>query len=98
VKFFGVPSLPSGPAAPVVARLPDLDDQRRLIAKARNESRRWLIRGVLMIAIAAIAVRRGWVVFGLIFLALAMLGLGLARSTSRRATELEAKLDLLEKP
>jgi hypothetical protein len=92
VKLFGVPSLPTGPAPPVVPHLPGPEDQRRLIARARAESRRWLVRSVLLLVIAALAVRRGWIAFGAAFLALAMLGLGLARSTSRRADALAQRL------
>jgi hypothetical protein len=96
VKLFGIPTLPSGPAAPPVPRLPGLDDQRRLVIRARSESRRWLVRSVLLLVIAALAVRRGWVAFGLVFLALALLGLQLSRSTSRRAAELERRLAATE--
>lgn len=96
-SLFSLPGIPSLPPVQGPPGLPDLDDQRRLIARARRESVRWLLRGVVMIAIAALAVRRGWTAFGLVFAALALLGLGLARSTSRRARELEAKLALLEK-
>lgn len=95
MKLFGVPS---GPAAPVVPRLPGLDDQRRLVDRARAQARRWLLRSVLMLVIAALAVRRGWVVFGLVFLGLAILGLQLARSTSRRAAELARRLAAAEGP
>jgi len=93
VKLFGIPSLPTGPAAPVVPHLPGLEDQRRLVARARAESRSWLVRSVLLLVVAALAVRRGWIVFGAVLLALAMLGLGLARSTSRRADELARRLE-----
>ena len=92
MKLFGIPAPPGGPAAPVVPRLPGLDDQRRLVARARSQSRRWLVRSVLLLVIAALAVRRGWIVFGLVFLALAILGLQLSRSVSRRAAELERRL------
>ncbi|HXY68990.1 MAG TPA: hypothetical protein VEH62_06040 [Gemmatimonadales bacterium] len=97
MKLFGVPSLPSAPAAPVVPQLPGIEDQRRLIVRARSESRRWLLRSVLLLVIAALSVRRGWIVFGLVFLALAMLGLGLARSTSRRAAELARRVEEAER-
>jgi uncharacterized membrane protein YciS (DUF1049 family) len=50
------------------------------------------VRSVLLLVIAALAVRRGWIVFGLVFLALAILGLQLSRSVSRRAAELERRL------
>ncbi|HTT69220.1 MAG TPA: hypothetical protein VMF70_14445 [Gemmatimonadales bacterium] len=98
MKLFGVPSLPTGPAAPVVPRLPGLDDQRRLVTRARAEARRWLLRSVLLLVVAALAVRRGWIVFGVVFLALAILGLQLSRSTGRRAGELARRLDGLEGP
>jgi hypothetical protein len=96
MKLFGVPALPTGPAAVVMPHLPDLDDQRRLIARARSESRRWLLRAVLLVAIGALAFRRGWFVLGLAFFALGLLVLQLSRSNTRQAAELEKKLALLE--
>ena len=88
--------LPVVVAVPSVPHLPDLDDQRRLIARARGESRRWLLRGVLLLVIGALSVRRGWIVFGLVFFALSLLVLQLSRSNLKQAAELERKLGLLE--
>jgi len=89
---FGVPGMrPLG-----VPQLPTLDDQRRLVARARSLARRWMLRAVLLLVIAALALRRGWLVFGLVFLALAVLAIQLARSTTRRAAELADKLKQLE--
>ena len=92
MKFFGVPAIPGLPLVPPATHLPDLDDQRRLVVRARREARRWLIRSVLLIVIGALAFRRGWLVFGVVFLALALLGLQLSRSTGRRAAALARQL------
>jgi len=93
MRLFGVPALPVVPVAPP---LPDVEAQRRLIARARGESRRWLLRCVLMVAIAALSFRRGWVIFGAVFFVLALLVLQLSRSNLKQAAELEQKLSLLE--
>lgn len=89
---FGVP----GMRPPGVSQLPDLDDQRRLVARARAQARRWMLRSVLLLAIAALAMRGGWLLFGLVFLALAILAIQLARSTTRRAAQLADLLKALE--
>jgi len=88
--------LPVVPVLPVVPHLPDLDDQRRLIARARRDSRRWLLRCVLLVVIGALSFRRGWIIFGAVFFALALLVLQLSRSNLKQAAELEKKLSLLE--
>jgi hypothetical protein len=89
---FGVPGMrPVG-----VPHLPDIEDQRRLVARARGQARRWTTRGILLFVIAALAVRYGWLIFGLIFLALALLALELARSTRRRAAALADRLKAME--
>ncbi len=98
MKLFGVPTIPSLPSVLPATHLPDLDDQRRLVVRARKEARRWLVRSVLLIVIGALAFRRGWLVFGAVFLALALLGLQLARSTGRRAAELARRLAAEEGP
>jgi hypothetical protein len=94
--MFGMRPLPVAPAVPAVPHLPDLDDQRRLIARARADSRRWLLRGALMLIIAALSFRRGWVIFGAVFLALVLLALQLSRASLKAAAELERKLSSLE--
>lgn len=88
MKLFAPPSFRRPPLPPV----PGLEDQRRLVARGRAEARRWLVRSVLLLVISAIAFRRGWILFALVFLALALLGAQLARSTRRRAIELAALL------
>jgi len=96
MSLFGMRPLPAAPAVPVVPHLPDLDDQRRLIARARGQAWRWMLRCVLLIVIAALAFRKGWIVLGTVCFALALLGLQLNRSNLRQAAELERKLALLE--
>jgi hypothetical protein len=91
-----MPPLPVVPVVPAPPHLPDLDDQRRLIARARGDSRRWLLRGALMLVIGALAFRRGWVIFGAVFFALMLLALQLSRASLRAAADLERKLSLLE--
>ena len=96
MSLFGMKPLPEAPAAPVVPHLPDLEDQRRLIVRARAQAWRWLLRCVLLIVIAALALRRGWIVLGVACFLLALLGLQLNRSNLKQAAELERKLALLE--
>jgi hypothetical protein len=98
VKLFGPPFGVPAPRPLAVPHLPGLEDQRRLVAKARGQARRWMVRGVLLFVISALAVRYGWVVFGLVFLALALLALELARSTRRRAAALADRLQQMEGP
>ncbi len=88
--------LPVAPALPVVPHLLNLDDQRRLIARARRDSRQWLLRAALMLVIGALAFRRGWIIFGAVFFALVLLALQLSRASLKAAAELERKLALLE--
>jgi hypothetical protein len=89
---FGVPGMrPLG-----VPSLPTLEDQRRLVVTARRRARRWMLRSVLLLVIGALAMRNGWVVFGVVFLALAILAIQLARSTTRSAAELADRLKELE--
>jgi len=88
--------LPAVPVLPVVPHLPDLDEQRRLIARARRDACHWLLRCVLLVVIAALSFRRGWIVFGAVFFALMLLALQLSRSNLKAAAELEQKLALVE--
>jgi hypothetical protein len=87
VNLPGIDGLPPAPGA---------DDQRALIKRARREALRWVFRSVLLAVIAGLALARGWIIFGVIFAALGVMGLQLARSTRRRAAELAQKLKLLE--
>jgi hypothetical protein len=96
MRLFGMRPLPVVAAVPAAPHLPDLDDQRRLIARARGDSRRWLLRCVLLLVVGALSVRRGWIILGVVFFALALLVLQLSRSTLKQAAELEKKLSLLE--
>ena len=96
MSLFGMRPLPVAPTAPAVPHLPDLEDQRRLIARARGQAWRWMVRCVLLIVIAALAFRRGWIALGTACFALSLLGLQLNRSNLKQAAELERKVALLE--
>jgi len=91
---FGVPGMRSVDAP----RVPTLEDQRRLVARARSQARRWMLRAVLLLLTAGLSVREGWVPLGLVLLALAVLAIELARSTTRRAAELADRLQEMERP
>ncbi len=96
MSLIGPPFGPPGLKPLTPPGVPTLEDQRRLVARARSLARRWMLRSVLLLAITALALRRGWIAFGLVFLALAILAIGLSRSTTRRATELTDRLKALE--
>jgi len=95
MRLFGMKPLPEAPAVPVVPHLPDLEDQRRLIARARSQAWRWMLRCVLLLVIAALAIRQGWIVLGVACFLLSLLGLQLNRSNLKQAAALEQKLSLL---
>jgi hypothetical protein len=84
------------PRVPGLPPFPGLDDPRQIVKRARREAGRWLFRAVLLTVIGALAITRGWLIFGVMFLGLAVMGFQLSRSTKRRAAELEQKLKLLE--
>jgi hypothetical protein len=87
----------SQPPIPGVPPIPGLDEQRALVKRARRESFRWFIRALMLAIISGLALRNGWVIFGVIFAALAVMGLQLSRTTRRRAAALLEKLKLLER-
>ena len=91
---FGINILGGGPLVPTpqAPRPLSLEEQRRLVVRARRQARQWFIRAVLLLVFGAIAVRWGWLAFGLVLFALSLLGIGLASSISRRAAELETRL------
>jgi hypothetical protein len=86
----------SGPLFPGVPSLPVLDDARALVKRARREARRWMFRAVMLALVSGLAIARGWLIFGVIFLALTVMAFQLSRSTRRRAAEMVDKLKLLE--
>ncbi len=69
---------------------------RALVKRARQEARRWMFRSVMLALVSGLAFARHWLVFGLVFLALTVMGLQLSRSTRHRAAELAQKLKDLE--
>ena len=74
----------------------DQEEVRALLKRARQEWRRWMFRSVLLALISGLAFTRHWLIFGLVFLGLTVLGYQLARSTRRHAAELADRLKLLE--
>lgn len=75
---------------------PGLDDQKALVKRARRDALQWTYRAVLLALISGLALRTGWIVFGVLFALLALMAVGLVRSTRRRAAVLAAKLKELE--
>ena len=76
--------------------MPGLDDQRVLVKRARRDALQWTYRAVLLALISGLALRTGWIVFGVLFAVLALMAVGLVRSTRRRAAVLAAKIKELE--
>jgi hypothetical protein len=77
---------------------PGHDEARALVKRARQEARRWMFRSVMLALISGLAFARHWLVFGLVFLGLTVMGMQLARSTRRRAAELAQKLKQMGVP
>ncbi|MGA2383477.1 MAG: hypothetical protein ABSG61_08580 [Gemmatimonadales bacterium] len=75
---------------------PGLDDQKALVKRARRDALHWGFRAVLLALISGLALRNGWIVFGVLFALLALMAVGLVRSTRRRAAQLAAKIKALE--
>ena len=73
-----------------------LDDQKALVKRARRDALQWTYRAVLLALISGLALRNGWIMFGVLFALLALMAAGLVRSTRRRAAVLAAKLKELE--
>jgi len=92
MRIFGIPALPSPPLVPKVPHLPDEEAQRRLIARARRQARAWLLRGALLVVAAALGVRSGWLLIGVVCFLLALLVLELSHSHRKQAAELERRL------
>jgi hypothetical protein len=82
--------------ARVPSTVPGLDDQKALVKRARRDALQWTYRAVLLALISGLALRLGWIVFGVLFALLALMAVGLVRSTRRRAAVLAAKLKELE--
>jgi hypothetical protein len=82
--------------ARVPSTVPGFDDQKALVKRARRDALQWTYRAVLLALISGLALRLGWIVFGVLFALLALMAVGLVRSTRRRAAVLAAKLKELE--
>lgn len=81
---------------PAPSGVPGLDDQKALVKRARRDAMRWTFRAVLLALVSGLALRNGWIVFGLLFAVLALMAAGLVRSMRRRAAQLAAKITALE--
>ncbi len=73
-----------------------LDAERALVRRARRDAWHWAFRAVVLALISGLALRFGWIIFGILFAALALMAAGLVRSMRRRAAQLEAQIRLLE--
>jgi len=80
----------------VPSTVPGLDDQKALVKRARRDALQWSYRAVLLALISGLALRNGWIVFGVLFALMAVMAVGLVRSTRRRAAVLAAKVKELE--
>ncbi len=74
----------------------DLDQHRALIKRARRDGFHWAFRAVLLALISGLALKAGWILFGILFGLLALMSVGLSRSMRRRAALLAAQIKLLE--
>ena len=86
-------SLENLPGAPGAS---GLDEQKALVKRARRDARHWIFRAVLLTIISALSFARHWVVFGILFGALALMAIQLTRMTQRRVAELVARIKALE--
>lgn len=77
-----------------------LAQQRKRMALAMAQGRRWYLRSVLMLVVAVVALYRGGqfnTVLGFGLIAVAVMSSSLARSIRRGARESEKKIALMEK-
>jgi hypothetical protein len=75
-----------------------LQEARRAVRQARAQGRRWYLRAVLMLCIAAVALHRGGQIntfIGVAMLVVALLAASLGHTTRRQATAMQQKLDLM---
>jgi Flp pilus assembly protein TadB len=83
-----------------VGGMPDLDAQRKMARRAWAAGRRWVLRGILFIVIAFVAVFRGgslMVTIAVVCWLLALLSISLGRQTRLQAAEIEKKIDLMQR-
>ncbi|OGU00741.1 MAG: hypothetical protein A2085_04025 [Gemmatimonadetes bacterium GWC2_71_10] len=90
---------PGGAGAPGTPGLsPDLEAQRKMARRAWGQGRRWILRGVLFIVIAVVALRQGGSLMIMISVAcwlLALLSISLGYQTRKQAAEIERKIELM---
>ena len=73
-----------------------LDERKALVKRARRDAYHWAFRAALLALVSGLALRVGWILFGVLFAVLALMAAGLVRSMRRRAAQLEAQIKLLE--
>lgn len=75
-----------------------LDQQRRMARRAYAQGRRWILRGVLLIVVAVVALGRGgglMVTIGVVCWLLAILAISLGYNTRKQAKAIEQKIELM---
>ena len=82
---------------PAPGAIPGLEDQKALVKRARRDALHWTFRAALLTLISGLSLRNGWPLFGILFVLLALMALQVARTVRRRARELAAKIQLLER-
>lgn len=76
-----------------------LEEQRRIVRRAKAEGRRWFLRGALMLAVAFWCFRLGgslYITVGAAMTLLGVLSFQMGRSLRRSAAEAAQKLALME--
>ncbi len=73
-----------------------LDDQKALVRRARRDAWHWSFRAVVLALISGLALKYGWIIFGVAFGVLALMAWGLVRSIRRRAATLAAMIQKVE--
>ena len=77
----------------------EIDGLRRRLARLRADARQWLLRGVLLLVIAAFSFRRGgslFVTMGAALVLLALIAVSMSRIARNRREAAQRKLELLD--
>ena len=76
----------------------ELDQMRRTARRAWASGRRWILRGILLIVIAVVALTRGgglMITISVVCWLLALLSISLGYSTRKQARAIEQKIELM---